>query len=466
MKNLTKTLMAVALMALLSTPHAIAGSDGFKLPDYDQLTLDNGLTVMLMEQHEVPMIDVAILTVGGAMADGDQPGLAKMTADALRFGTRKLSKAELDQQIDFIGANLSTRAGKEYNSLSASFTVNDQDLMLELVRDVLLDPRFDVDEFDKYKTRYQTQLLQQRERPQGVIGGYFDRLIFGDHPYGVAPGGTSASVAAITVDDLRDYHQRIYIPANTVLAVAGDFKTKDMRKQLKKLFGHWSGGPSTLPKLDTPPTPNKARVLLVNKDDARETTFYIGGPGIADNNPDKVAVNVIRTILGGRFTSWLNDELRVNAGLTYGARASFVTRRTGGAFRITTFTPTETTVEAVDLALKTYNRLWDQGVDEITLESAKAYVKGQFPPGFETSGQLARLMTQMHFYGFDESFINDFQKKVDQLTVEKAAQIIDQYFPRENLQFVMVGKAETIRDLVAKYGEVTEVDINQDGFDF
>jgi predicted Zn-dependent peptidase len=158
----------------------------------------------------------------------------------------------------------------------------------------------------------------------------------------------------------------------------------------------------------------------------------------------------------------LNDELRVNTGLTYGASSRFVPLKNGGSFVITTFTATKTTEPAIDKAIEVLNKLHQNGIDETSLASAKNYVKGQFPPRYETSGQLAGLLTQMFWYNFDESFINNFQKNVDGLTVEKAKEIIARYFPKDKLQFVMVGKSADIKKIAEKYGPVTEVQIKED----
>jgi predicted Zn-dependent peptidase len=211
--------------------------------------------------------------------------------------------------------------------------------------------------------------------------------------------------------------------------------------------------------MPAPARPAAGHVLLVNKDDANETTFMIGGPGVPRNNPDYVAMEVINTVFGGRFTSWLNDELRVNTGLTYGAGSNFSRLKSGGSFAISTFTATKNTEAAIDKALEVLNRLHTTGIDEKTLTSAKNYVKGGFPPRFETSGQLAGLLTQMFWYGFDESFINNFQKNVDALTVANAKEIVAKYFPKEALQFVLIGKSESIKKIAAKYGTVTEVQL-------
>jgi predicted Zn-dependent peptidase len=232
-----------------------------------------------------------------------------------------------------------------------------------------------------------------------------------------------------------------------------------MAKKLKDLFGEWKGEKVVAKVSSMLPAPKQATVLLVNKSDATESTFLIGGPGIKRSNADFVAVSVINTILGGRFTSWLNDELRVNSGLTYGARSSFSSNKEGGSFAISTFTKTETTTEVIDLALKTYAKLWQQGIDAATLDSAKSYVKGQFPPRYETSSDIAFLLAEMFVYDFDESFINTFTQQVNKLDVERSKEVIEKYFPKENMQFVIVGKADDIRQSVKQYGKLIEADI-------
>ncbi|MCP4216591.1 MAG: insulinase family protein, partial [bacterium] len=156
--------------------------------------------------------------------------------------------------------------------------------------------------------------------------------------------------------------------------------------------------------------------------------------------------------------------LRVNAGLTYGARSRFSNYKDGGTFLMASFTATATTYQAIDLALECLMKLHNQGVDAKTLESAKNYVKGQYPPRYERASALANLLTDMFTYGFDESFINDFQKNVDMMTVDKAKEIIKKYFPKDNLQFVMIGKASEIKKKAKKYGEVTIKEIKSDGF--
>jgi predicted Zn-dependent peptidase len=449
------------LLGLALSVQSIA--QDYKLPPYEKFKLKNGLTVYLMEQHEVPMMNVSVILPAGAIYDGEKAGLASLTASGLKYGTKNYPKARLDEELDFIGASVNTSASKESAGLSAKFAVKDKDKVLEIIKELLTEPVFDTVEFAKEKKRVLIGLEQAKESPRSVIGSYFDKFLYGDHVYGNVVQGRVSTVSAITVDDLKKFYKENYVPAGSAIAIVGDFNAKEMKALATKLFSGWQGKQTGINLASKPlPVPPANRVLLVNKDDAKETTFYIGAPGISRNNPDYVSIEVVNTLFGGRFTSMLNDELRVNTGLTYGASSRFVPLKNGGSFVITTFTATKTTEPAIDKAIEVLNKLHQNGIDETSLASAKNYVKGQFPPRYETSGQLAGLLTQMFWYNFDESFINNFQKNVDGLTVEKAKEIIARYFPKDKLQFVMVGKSADIKKIAEKYGPVTEVQIKED----
>jgi len=299
-----------------------------------------------------------------------------------------------------------------------------------------------------------------------VIGSYFNKHIFGDSPYGNPGRGTKAGIESISVEKVKEFYNTNYRPESSAIAVVGDFNSSEMKKIIQQYFGGWkNNSPNKLSDLMMVNTPfNNPSVYLINKDNATETTFMIGGYGTKMNNADQIQLDVINTILGGRFTSWLNDELRVNAGLTYGARSRFAQYKLTGTFYMSTFTQTKNTEAAIDLALKTYNKLFEKGIDEETLLSAKNYVKGQFPPDYETAGSLAGFLTQKYVYGLDDSIINDFENQVNELTIEKSNELIKKYFPKENLQLVMIGKADEIRTIAAKYGTVTEKNIDEDSY--
>jgi len=420
-----------------------------------------------MEQHEVPLIYISAVFPAGAIWDENQSGLAAFTADALLFGTKNYTKKQIEETFDFLGASISSQAGKEATEITISFKQSDLDKVLPIFVDVITNPTFPQEEFDKRNKRWRNELEQAKESPRRVIGSYFDKFIFGSNVYGNPVSGSISSIKELSREDLQGFFGMHYRISKLGIAVVGDISTGELKN---KIVGMFPRTPS-LEQLNLTTDVNKdikpfekSNVLFIDKDDSRETTFLIGGYGVPWNNNDITQIQVINTIFGGRFTSWLNDELRVNSGLTYGARSRFRNYKNAGTFYISSFTATKTTIEAIDLALEVLDRLHTEGIDEATLTSAKNYIKGQFPPRFETSGDLADLLTRMYFYGLEDSHINDFEKNVDEMTVEKANEIIAKYFPRENLQFVLVGKADEIKDKVKKYGEVTEKKISDDGF--
>ena len=439
----------------------------FQLPEYEKYTLPNGLTLYLMEQREVPLVYVNAIFPGGAVWDGEQNGLAALTAEALLFGSRNYTKDQIEQAFDFLGASIAANAATEAAEVSISFKKDDFEKLFPIFVDVIKNPSFPQVEVEKRKQRWVAELEQDRESPRRVIRNYFNKFVFGNMPYGNPVDGTKKSIESITSDELRGFFNLHYPLSLACIAIVGDFNTDEMKIKVESFF------PST-PKVDVPLLPKELskevelpfgnRVLLVNKDDSRETTFMIGGKGVAWNNPDIVQIDIINTILGGRFTSWLNTELRINSGLTYGARSSFPHYKYNGTFYAYSFTGTENTVEAIDLTLQVFDRLHNEGIDQETLTSAKNYMKGQFPPDYETAGALADLLTTMFFYGLEDSYINDFEKNVDEMTVEKAKEIIAKYYPKEDLQFVLIGKASEIKDAVSKYGKITEKSIEEDGF--
>ncbi len=460
--------ISIVLLALIPTGTLIAqsGQAAFRLPPYEKFTLPNGLTVYLMEQHEVPVINVSIIVPAGAIYDANQSGLASLTASGLQYGTKTYSKSKIEEELDFIGASLSTYATKETAGISSKFASRDADKVFPILKEVLADPIFDPGEFEKEKKRVLTGLEQAKQSPRNVIGSYWDKFIYGTHVYAHAVSGSPLTVSKLSAEDLKAFYKANYSPDGSAISVVGDFNSRDMKVRIQSLFGAWENSTQSHNSMAAAAVspPAQARVLLVNKDDARETTFIIGGLGIRRDNPDFVAIEVVNTVFGGRFTSWLNDELRVNSGLTYGASSRFNPLKNAGTFTISTFTANNNTEATIDKALQVLDSLHKSGINENTLRSAKNYVKGQFPPRYETSGQLAGLLNQMFWYGFNESYINNFQDNVDGLTISKAREIIDKYFPTDKLQLVLIGKAEDIKSIAQKYGPVVEKEIKADGF--
>ena len=247
--------------------------------------------------------------------------------------------------------------------------------------------------------------------------------------------------------------------------MVGDFDSAEMQKLLEGKFAGWPARQAPAIRLPDPQPVSGKKLLLVDKPDATQTYYEIGNLGIARTNPDRVYLQVVNTLFGGRFTSMLNSELRVKAGLTYGAGSSFDERKVPGPFAIFSYTRNATTEKALDLTLEILKRLHEQGITEEDLKSAKNYIKGQFPPRIETSDQLASLLARLEFYGLDEREINDFYARIDAMTLADAKRVIRQYYPLDNLVFVLIGKASEIQEIAKKYApKMDNKSISQPGF--
>jgi zinc protease len=466
MKRIAKVLRLICLLAGLAIPAAGQGVGALKLPPCKSVKLKNGMTVLLMEQHEVPLISFhAVIRAGGVADPAGKEGIASVTAGLLRKGTTTRSADQISEALDFLGGQLGANAGPDSSSVSAEFVKKDLAKGLDLLTDVMMNPVFPQDETSKMVKQRLDGIKSAKDQAQGVIGQYYNAYLFGAHPYARPVGGDEASLAAIARDDVVKFYEANYVPGNTILAVVGDFQTSEMEKILTDRFSAWAGKSVAAQKIPDPAPATGKRLLLVDKPDSTQTFFRIGNVGVSRTNPDRVGIQVVNTLFGGRFTSWLSTELRIKNGLTYGAGSFFDERMARGAFGISSFTPNATTVRCIDLALEQLKRLHEKGLTEEELKSAKAYIKGQFPPSIETSDQLANLVATLQFYGLDDSEINGFNAKIDAMTLADAKRIVQQYFPMDNLVFVLIGKASEIGEAVKKYApKVDTVSISAPGF--
>ncbi len=460
------TLLSILLLAIFIHAPLIAQSDGLKLPPYKKLKLKNGMTILLLEQHEVPLVSFSFIVKAGSVADpAGKEGLAATTAGLLRKGAKGRTADQISAELDFIGGQLVSSAGVDYTIGRAEFVKKDIDKGLDLLADVMLNPTFPEDEVTKLIKQSVDGIISAKDQADEVIGVYFNAYLYGKHPYGRPASGDEKSLASITRDDVLKYYQTYYTPSNVILAAAGDFDSAEMERRLTEKFGSWPS--KTAPAVNLPEASPQSgkRLLLVDKPDSTQTYYQIGNLGIARNNPDRVYINVLNTLFGGRFTSMLNDALRVSSGLTYGARSSFDQRKSRGSFVISTFTSNENTEKAVDMTLAILKRLHEKGITEADLKSAKNYIKGQFPPQIETNDQLAGLIAQLEFFGLDERDINEYYAKIDAMTLADAQRVIKQYFPLENLVFVLIGKSGEIESIAKKYApKIDNRSISQPGF--
>jgi len=460
------TISLVLLISLSSLQAAPTSSDELKLPPYKKVTLKNGMTLLVMEQHEVPIINFEFIVKSGSVADpAGKEGVASITAALLRKGTKTRSADQISSEIDFIGGQLDAAATYDYTNGSAEFLKKDLAKGLDLLVDAMLNPTFPQAEVTKLLAQEIDGIKAAKDQAQGVIGAYFNAYLYGSHPYSRPAGGDEKSLAAVTRDDIVKFYETYYTPSNTILAVVGDFNAAEMERMISDKFGAWAAKTAPSVKVtDAAPVQGK-RLLLVDKPDSTQTFFNIGNVGVSRTNPDRVYIDVINTLFGGRFTSMLNSKLRIETGLTYGARSSFAKRKARGPFLISTYTQNKTTEQAMDMALDLLKQLRGKGITEEQLKSAKNYIKGQFPPSIETSDQMAGLIAELEFYGLDQTEINGYYAKIDSMTLDDARRVIKEHYPLENLVFVLIGKAEEIKSVAKKYA--TKMDtkaISEPGF--
>jgi zinc protease len=286
-----------------------------------------------------------------------------------------------------------------------------------------------------------------------VMGLYYYGYLYGARPYGRPDGGDELSLKRIQRDAIVKFYNTYYAPGNMILAVAGEFNAAEMKKKLEESFGAWPA--KSVPAVTIPVTaPIKGRrLLLIDKPDATQTYFAFGNIETAAGDPDRVVIRVVNSVFGGKFTSRLNEALRVESGLTYGARSNFDPRKAPGPFEIYSFTKNETTTQAIDLALQVLAKLHKDGITAEELASAKSYIKGQFPPTVETSKALASRIAANEFYGLNDDEVNQLEARIDAVTLESAKQTIQKHFPEDNLVFVLIGNASAIGPAVKKYAE-------------
>jgi len=458
--------LALAVVSAMPRP-AAAEAPALKLPPFERVTLDNGLVVLLMEQHEVPLLSVQLVVKAGAASDPrGKEGLANVTAGLLRRGTARRSGDELAETLDGLGAELGGGAGYELSSLDAEVLAKDADVGMALMAEMVLRPAFPADELSKRLSRQIDRIRRAKDEPRAVLGRYAATFFYGPgHPYGRPAGGDELSLKAIERADVVQFHAQRWVPGNAMLAMVGDLPKTKMLELARKHFGPWPSAP--VPPQPLPPqrAHQGARVLLVDKPDAPQAHFAMLAPGLDRRHADRTGVKVVNTVLGGSFTSWLMTKLRVEAGLTYGAGSGFRMRSQPGHFSISSFTETPNTEQAITLAVAQLERLHGDGPTTEELAGVRAYVKGQFPPSLETSDQLADLLTTLEYYGLGRDEVDGFMARVDAVQPAIAKRLIQERFPQpKDLVYVIIGKAAELRPLAKKLGEVSEKKIGDPGF--
>lgn len=455
------SLLCVSSVAIAAVPGDVT------LPPAQRSTLANGAEVILVEKRDTPLVSMEILVRGGSLADAaGKEGTATLLAELLSKGAGQRDAAQFAEAIEAAGGGLSTQAGTETLGLSASFLAEDTGLMLELASDALLRPRLDATEFDKLRQRSIDGIAAAKDGDVGgLVPAYGYARLFAGHPYGRPSGGDETSLATIGQDDVKRYYAEQVGGDRLVIVVVGDIDAKALQPRIAEAFGGFRKATGTLPEVAAAPKRTGRQVLLIDKPGSAQTYFWLGNVGVPRRDPDDAARTLANTVFGGRFTSMLNTELRIKSGLSYGARSSLDRLATPGAVSIGSFTRTDATVQAIDLALATLDRFHQEGLSAEMLESSRNYVLGQFPPDLETNGQIADTFADLALYGLPVDDIDGYAERIAAVDAAGAAKAIGSTYPASgDLVLVLIGDAAKIREGVAKYGPVTEMKISEKRF--
>jgi predicted Zn-dependent peptidase len=437
-----------------------------KLPPHTRAVLPNGTVMYFVPRTGIPLVRFMVLVRGGAEADpADRAGLASVTAELLRRGTAQFTAAQFSESVDGLGGTFDAGANEQATSISAEFLSKDFDRGLALVAETVLHPTFPQEEVQKTLARRVDALKSTKDNPGSAIRSYYATFFFGSvHPYGHVPD--EASYDRISRAEIVAAQKRVFVGKNLIVIVAGDFDTAAAKAKVAETFGTVPAGDAYAFLANaTVPRPSAPRVLLIDKPDATQTYFTIAQPGVRRSTPDRVPLILVNTLFGGRFTSMINDALRVNSGLTYGASSSVQMGRLDGAITINTYTKTDTTAQAIDMALDVLKGLGAKGLTAEQLASAKAYVKGEYPTrSLQTVDQVASVLADLELYGLGRNEIDQYFQRIDDVTLEQANAVARKYYRSDNLTFVLLGNAAKIRDIAKKYGPMTEKQAKSPGW--
>ncbi|HVN98705.1 MAG TPA: pitrilysin family protein [Steroidobacteraceae bacterium] len=453
--------------AAIAAPAAAAPRVDVPVPANERVTLPNGLRLILVPRHGIPLVACNLLLRGGALLDPPgRDGTAALAADLLTHGAGARDAYAFADAVEGAGGNLDAAAHAEYIQVQGQFLARDSRLMLELLADAVLRPRFDAEEFDKLRERRIEEIKAAKDsQPEALLGNYGRALLFAGHPYGDAVGGSEAALARLTRADVARYYAAQSGADRAILVIAGDFDPARVRADVEAVFGGWRRAAAPLPPLPASARVHGRRLLLVDSPGSAQTYIWMANVGVPRHYALRPALNIANLALGGSFGSLLNRELRVKAGLTYDASSRFTRGLVAGEFAISTFTQTDKSAQALQLALDTLAGFKHDGLDAAATDAARNYLLGQYPLAFETPFDWAVALGDLDFYGLPESYIGHFGSDLVATDAAAIHQVIDDAFPSPaDLDIVLIGDAAKIRDSLSAFGPVTTMPLSAPEF--
>lgn len=457
-RNILLALMLLSYGAVAQVDRTKAPEAGpapeIQIGEYKSFELDNGLKVFVVENHKIPRVAISLSLNNKPIREEDKVGYVDFMGQLLRNGTKTRSKAQLDEEIDFIGASLTTSSNGIYG---ASLTKH-KDKLLELMTDVLFNPAFPEDELEKIRKQTLSGLASSKDDPDAIADNVEKALVYGaDHPYGELT--TEETVENIKLEDVKGYYNTYFKPNVGYLAVVGDITLKDAKKLITKHFSQWQKGKIEEPTYQMPQSPEKTYVALVDRPSSVQSVIQVSYPiDLKPGSPDAIKARVLNQILGGGFSSRLMQNLREDKAFTYGSRSSIMDDELVGMFTASASVRNEVTDSAVHEFLHELDRIRTSNVEEYELEAAKASIIGAFARALEQPNTVARFAINTSRYNLPKDYYANYLKNVSNTTVADIRAMAEKYIRPENAIVIVVGKGSEVSDGLKKFGEVKYFD--------
>lgn len=431
----------------------------FVFPPFEERRLSNGLPVFIVEDHEQPILSIALYVRAGSVHDPRHAeGLASTVAEMLTKGTSRRSATQIAEEIDFVGGSL--MAGASWDALTIGVNVLSKyaSTALDILGDVVQNSTYPAEEIERVRLQRLAGLRQAKADSGFLADLVFTKLVFPNHPYGGQALGSTHSVERMQRDEIVQFANRYFGPENAFLVAAGDVKPEAFMHRLEEHLGSWRGAPRSADFLIEPSVVAGRHVGLIDKEGAVQSAIRIGNVGIPRNTPDFIPLTALNTLLGGYFNSRINLNLREVHGYTYGARSFFDTRTLPGPFAILTEVRTEVTVRAAEEIVSELTRITADVVTEEELRMVKNYMIGNFPLQLETPQQIAARIAMIVLYGLDRDYYSTYRDKLAALTVEELYRVSRDYIRPSDLVIVASGNVQAIEAGMAEFGEIEVFD--------
>ena len=427
-----------------------------KLPKAYETMLANGLQVIVLEQHKLPIFTMQMVVLSGGLSDPqDQPGIAQFTATLLREGTKTRNSKQIAEQVDSLGGSLGAGSGLSAltSNITASGLTDNFDQLMELFADIILNPSFPADELNKLKTRSLAQLRSQRSNPGFLANEMFSKVMYGSHPASRF-ALTAAQIQAMTPEMLQKFHSANYRPNNAIFAIVGDVKPAEIVAKLEKTFGAWPRADVPRANIPNASETGPAKIYVINRVPSVQTNLVLGNLSIERTDPDYYALSVMNQVLGGGPSARLFLNLREDKGYTYGAYSGLSAFKYRGTLRANTEVRTEVTKGSMDELMYELKRLRAEKVPEEEFERAKRTIIGSFALQLEQPQTLLNNIITQKLYGLPSDYWDTYTQKIAAITPDDVQRVAKKYLDLGRLQVVAVGDAGKIADVLKQYGPV------------